>query len=638
MNLLRISLSVALLPSVCLQAQKLPESQGMAQSAMHMWKDSFGIPPGSTPKWSYDMGVILKGIEYVWYSTGNPMYFDYIQKSIDNYVTEKGEIKKYAADEYNIDHINNGKSILTLYKVTGKEKYRKAADLLRQQLRTHPRTKEGGFWHKKIYPHQMWLDGLYMAQPFYAEYAALFGEDTAFADIARQFTLMERYARDARTGLLYHGWDEAREQIWANKTTGLSPHVWARAMGWFGMAMVDALPFFPEQHPGRQQILAILNRFAAAITTVQHPDSGVWYDIIDMPNEPKNYFESSASCMLVYTLAKGVKLGYLPEKYLTNANKGYAGILKEFTDYDANGRLQLHKTVSVSGLGGKTNRDGSFAYYMSEPVITNDPKGIGAFIKCAAEMEMVPLRPQGAGKRVLLDNYYNNETKKLPNGHTISWHYVWDELAHGGYAVMGYTYQRHGATLHTLKAAPSAKTLRNASIYIIVDPDNAKETAAPNYPTPSEIKAIERWVKKGGVLVLLTNDAGNAALKEINPLSERFGIEFNEDNYNLVKNDNFPEGEVVVEKGNPIFPQGRKLFIKELSTLNVSPPAMGVVFKEGKTIMATASVGKGTVFALGDPWIYNEYADGRKLPAAYQNFEAMTDWIQWLLSKAASKK
>src|SRR5687768_17390715 len=197
-----------------------PLSQQMAATVMTIWKDSFSLEDNRPARWSYDQGVILKGFENIWVNTGVPRYFEYIQRSMDFFVQEGGTgIKGYRPDEYNIDHINNGKLLLFLFRVTGQQKYLKAAQLLREQLRTHPRTKEGGFWHKKIYPWQMWLDGLYMGSPFYAEYAMLAHEDSAFNDIANQFVWMEKHARDAKTGLLYHGWDESKQQRWANPAT-----------------------------------------------------------------------------------------------------------------------------------------------------------------------------------------------------------------------------------------------------------------------------------------------------------------------------------------------------------------------------------------------------------------------------------
>ncbi|RZL98475.1 MAG: glycoside hydrolase family 88 protein, partial [Pedobacter sp.] len=354
----------------------------------------------------YDMGVILEGVTDVWKQTGNPAYFNYVQKQIDHFVDNDGNIKGYKSEEYNIDNVKNGTSILMLYRVTGKEKYWKAATKLREQLTKHPRTNQGGFWHKKIYPYQMWLDGLYMGQPFYAEYSMLTHEDSSFNDIANQFIWMEQHARDAKTGLLFHGWDESRQMAWANKETGNSPNFWARAIGWYVMALVDVLDFFPANHPKRPDLVAILNRTVEALEKVQDKKTGLWWDVLDKPTVPKNYFESSASSMFVYGIAKGVRLGYLPASKLSIAQRGYDGMLKKFIK-NQNGSTDLEGTVQVSGLGGKPYRDGSVDYYLKEPVITNDAKGVGSFMKAAVEMEMVNDLKAGKGKTILLDNYFN---------------------------------------------------------------------------------------------------------------------------------------------------------------------------------------------------------------------------------------
>jgi unsaturated rhamnogalacturonyl hydrolase len=393
-----ISRSALLLLAICLvaSAQTTPLSEQAAATAMTaLWRDSGGYPA----KWTYDHGLVLKGIERVYLATGDKQYFDFIQRSIDHFVNDDGSIRTYKIDEYNIDHILPGRNLLYLYKATGNEKYRKAAALLREQLKTHPRTSEGGFWHKKIYPSQMWLDGLYMGEPFYAEYAETFNEPTAFDDIAKQFILMERHARDDKTGLLYHGWDESKQQRWANPTTGRSPNFWGRAMGWYAMALVDTLDYFPEKHPQRADLIAMLNRLARAVAKYQDPRSGLWYQVLDKGNAKGNYLESSAACMFVYALAKGVRNGYLHTGYMKIANDGYRGIQREFVKFDANRHFNLAGTVSVAGLGGNPYRDGSYEYYLSEKVVTNDPKGIGAFLMAATEMETAAKRNRARGTR-----------------------------------------------------------------------------------------------------------------------------------------------------------------------------------------------------------------------------------------------
>jgi unsaturated rhamnogalacturonyl hydrolase len=240
-----------LLSNSAFAQKKSPLSERLADTLMkRIWLEDDGTPIGIPQKWTYEQGVQLKAVEQMWYATGDPKYFNFIKRGVDFWLDENGKLSGYDLDEYNIDHITPGRAMLTLYRVTNDEKYKKASELIRSQLKTHPRMKEGGFWHKQIYPYQMWLDGLYMGQPFYAEYSMVWNEDN-WNDIANQFVWMEKHARDPKTGLLYHGWDESRQQKWANNETGLSPHVWGRAMGWYAIALVDVLDYFPKNNPRR---------------------------------------------------------------------------------------------------------------------------------------------------------------------------------------------------------------------------------------------------------------------------------------------------------------------------------------------------------------------------------------------------
>jgi unsaturated rhamnogalacturonyl hydrolase len=618
-------------------AQTKPLSQQMADQVLALSKDSLNKSTGNfrPAKWSYDQGVILEGIDAVWRRTGDGNYFRYIQNCMDFFVTKDGAINTYKSTDFNIDNVKNGRTLLSLYKLTGQPKYFKAATLLWDQLQQQPRTNEGGFWHKKIYPNQMWLDGLYMGEPFYAEYAALVKNDKAFDDIANQFIWMEKNARDEKTGLLYHGWDESKAEQWANKTTGLSPHFWARAMGWYGMALVDVLDNFPTNHPKRKELVAILNRLAVATQKVQDPKSGLWYDILDLPQNKGNYHESSASCMFVYTLAKGVRMGYLPATYFAVADKGFEGIKKEFIEHVSADKVNLKGTVSVSGLGGKPYRDGSYAYYISEKVVTNDAKGVGAFLLAANEIEIAKLPKPGLHKTVMLDSYFNNETRIDQSNNSISWHYKWDERANGGFSIWGGLFNNAGFETKTLYQAPTAANLKDASIYIIVDPDFEKENPKPNFVAAADITNITNWVKAGGTLVLMANDAPNAELTHFNELAAKFGVFFNGDSKGTVPvATNFETAKVVVPAGNEIFKTATNLFIKEYSSLKLSQPARSVLKdKDGADVMAVAKLGKGTVFIIGDPWLYNEYVDGKKLPAGYDNFKAANDLVNWLVKQ-----
>jgi unsaturated rhamnogalacturonyl hydrolase len=345
--------------------------------------------PLLSERWHYEPGVVLLAIQQVWLKTGEQKYYDYIKRNMDEFVGPDGEIGTYRLEEYNLDQINEGKLLFLLYETTGDERYKNAAYLLREQLQTHPRTSAGGFWHKQIYPHQMWLDGIYMASPFYAEFARRFDQPEGFDDVAHQIILIEKHTRDPRTSLLFHGWDESKRQRWANPDTGCSPNFWARAIGWYTMAIPDVLDHFPTDHPRRDQLLAIFQTTVAAIARVQGPASGVWYQVLDQGDRAGNYLESSASCMFVYAIAKGVRKGYLGEETLAVARRGYEGILKQFVEVDEQGLVNLSGICSVGGLGGKPYRDGSFAYYVGEEVVTNEYKGVGAFILASVEMERV---------------------------------------------------------------------------------------------------------------------------------------------------------------------------------------------------------------------------------------------------------
>ncbi len=612
-------------------------AKGIATTIMNTWKDSFALV-GKPAKLSYDMGVILKGMEGLWENTGDAKYFNYIQQQMDFFVKDDGSINGYKADEYTLDNINNGKLLLLLYQVTLKEKYLKAANLLREQLRRQPRTKEGGFWHKKIYPNQMWLDGLYMAGPFYAEYAWLSHEDTSFNDIANQFIRMEKHARDPKTGLLYHAWDESKQMKWANARTGDSPNFWARAMGWYACALVDALDYFPVSHPKKKALIDILNRLVNALEKQQDKQTGLWYDVMNYngPGKEKNYFEASASSQFVYAIAKGVRMGYLPAAKITIAEKGYEGLISKFVKIE-NGQMNLYGTVKVSGLGGNPYRDGSFEYYMSEPVEMNDPKGIGAFLLASIEMEMQRALSGGKGKTVLLDNFFNHELKQDAFGREITWHYVWDEMDNGGYSLFGHVFHKYGVQTKTLAAAPTADNLRGANIYLIVDPDTDKETKFPNYVQQKDVDVIANWVKAGGVLLLLSNDLGNAEFTHFNKLAEKFGIHFDENSKNHVEGNHFEQGAIMISTDNPIFKNSTKVYIKELSTVTVTSPATIILKNKDDNIIAVSKYGKGTVFAVGDPWFYNEYLDGRKLPKEYENYEAAEDLVKWCIDQIKKK-
>lgn len=337
-------------------------------------------------KWAYEWGVALKGIEQVWIETGETRYWNYIKDNIDAFVRPDGVIRTYTLTEYNIDNINTGKLLFGLWQQTGDSRYEQAARLLRQQLASHPRTSENGFWHKNIYPHQMWLDGIYMAGPFLAQYAQVFSQPGDFDEVVHQITLIESHTRDADSGLLYHGWDESQAQRWSNPETGCSPHFWGRAVGWYVMAIVDVLDYLPVDHAGRESVLDIFWRTIDALIRVQDGETGLWYQVLDQGSRAGNYLEASASCMIVYAIAKATRCGYLAAEYRAHAAKGYDGIIRHLVTIDG-ADVNLNQICGVAGLGGSPYRDGSYGYYIGEPVVTSDPKGVGPLLLASVEME-----------------------------------------------------------------------------------------------------------------------------------------------------------------------------------------------------------------------------------------------------------
>ena len=339
-------------------------------------------------KWHYEHALFVQALLKVYAASGDMHYEEFVHSWVDKFIAPEGYIRTYFLDEFSLDQIRPGKLLFHFLPKSGDGRYTQAIKLLVKQLRNQPRTESGMFWHKKIYPHQVWLDGIYMAAPFYARYARMFDEPAIFDDVTRQIITVENRTRDPKTGLLYHAWDESREQKWANPETGCSPHFWGRGMGWYAMALVDVLDILPADHPNRQALAEILQRLSQALLFFQDPSTGLWYQVVDLPDRRGNYLESSVSAMLIYVFAKAVRNQYLPADYLAAARRAYRGLLENKIKVDTRGVLTLEGTCSVAGLGGTPYRDGSFEYYISEKTATNDFKGVAPFILAALQMDI----------------------------------------------------------------------------------------------------------------------------------------------------------------------------------------------------------------------------------------------------------
>lgn len=376
-----IFLVLLFLASVLPSEAKTKYSVRMADSEIKRNTEAWMLDFSKAPKWNYCHGLELQAILQVWQQTGDKKYYDYAYGFADLMVQSDGQIKTYKSQEYNIDRINSGKMLFTIYTQSKEERFKSALDLMRNQMKTHPRTADGSFWHKKIYPHQVWLDGLYMACPFLAEYGKMFSEPELYDEAALQILDAHKYLYDSKTGLYYHGWDESRQQRWADPETGLSPNFWSRSIGWYMMAMVDVLDFMPEDHPKRNEIILLLRQLAKSIERYRDKKTGMWYQVTDQMGRDGNYLESSASAMFIYSWVKGVQKGYLDKNYEKKGKKAYGQFVKRFVKENSDGTISVTDGCAVAGLGGeKVYRDGSYEYYINEPVRDNDPKAVSPFI------------------------------------------------------------------------------------------------------------------------------------------------------------------------------------------------------------------------------------------------------------------
>ncbi len=344
---------------------------------------------GNKPnKWNYVDGCMITALLALYEISGNRKYLEFSDDFMGYFVQEDGSILTYSPNDYNLDNIAPGRTLFTLYDLTGKEKYRRALDTIRSQLDKHPRTEDNSFWHKDIYYKQVWLDGLFMAQPFYMEYEAKYNQCKGCEDSFHQFLVVEKRMKDPKTGLYYHGYDSTKSIFWADKETGLSQNFWLRAIGWFTLALTDTMERMPASMvQEKKEMQRILKNLIDALLPWQH-DCGMFYQIVNKPEDPRNYLETSGTMLIACGILKGVRLGFLPESYRAYGEKAFYGTADRYLKQDADGNLTLSGICLVAGLGGGNNqrRDGTLDYYFSEPVVENEAKGVAPMLMAYTEL------------------------------------------------------------------------------------------------------------------------------------------------------------------------------------------------------------------------------------------------------------
>ena len=546
-----------------------PLSSQVANAAIERFPKGSLSSPGKARH--YDLAMLLEGIDASWYGTADGRYYDYIQDSIDPLMAPGGDLSSSDPAANSLDDILLGRQLLLLYRVKLDPRYYQAATVLRRRLGSEPAASSAGLTGELI-DHRVGL-----TQPFLAEYASVFNQPGDFGEITRHLAAIDQHIRDSKT----------------------APGLSALGMARYMMALADSLPYYPDDDPGRTQLIEILKRTAAAAVHFQDAGSGLWYQVLGKTGGQGNSFASSTACMFTYALEKGVRLGYLPQGYQARAQRSWRGI-------------QSHR---------------------SDPEIMNDPQALGAFLLAASEMEKATEATTGLGKTVLLDAWYNSQTRKNGAGQTILFHYKWDDFSNSGFSFFGHIFRMHGAATKTLTTAPIVDNLKAAQFYIIVSPDNPSKTPQPHYMNAQDAGQIAAWVKQGGVLIMMENDPDNADITHLDVLADIFGLHFNNVLTHYVIGDQFDMGRMELPHPTAPFTRPHILYMKDTCSLSLSRGATPLLQWKGDTMMAVAHYGKGTVVAVTDPWLYNEYTDGRKLPPDYDNFAAGQEFVRWLLQQ-----
>jgi len=393
-NLKNMSISVALMLVSLASAAQEPYSVRMIRSEMKRNPDATYLDGrNGERKWNYTTGLELKSFLDAAKRYELPEAVDYVRAWADTMATEKGDVYKYKKSNFNVDHICPARIYFDLHDMYGDQdkRYRRVTRMIREQIDDQPRTKSGEFWHKQIYPHQVWLDGFYMALPFYAEYTKRYApkeqKDSLFADIVHQFTAGAKNTLDPATGLFRHAWDESRTMFWCDPQTGLSEHAWGRANGWYAVALVEVLDYLPSKHPGRKELIGQLNYFLEVLPKWADKETGMWYQVLDCPEREGNYQEATCSIMFIYAFLKGLRMGYIDDSHKDYILGLYPKFIDRFIRENEDGTISMTDCCAVGGLGGKQMRKGDFEYYLSEPIIENDCKGVGPFIWASLEWE-----------------------------------------------------------------------------------------------------------------------------------------------------------------------------------------------------------------------------------------------------------
>lgn len=530
--------------------------------------------PAGSAQPMYGPGLLLEGIQAVWRNTVDRRDFEYIKRSVDTFLAPSG-LPSLKPDEGGLAAIEIGRSALLVYGVSLDKRYYKLASVLSDKPERLPD-----------------------AVPFHAEYAQRFHDTEELQKIPKQFALEEE--------------ELFQEQPRDLKMQPQRPFRLQRRASYMA-ALVDTIPHLSQDSAARSQLIAAFNRDAAKIAREQDLATGLWSEKVGMPSAVMLPADVPSSCMFIYALAKGVRRGYLPETYDAVAERGYQGVLSHVVTDGAEGGFALHGTAST-------------------------PLQMGAFILASTEIENAKYAKIGRGDNVMVDGWFNSQKRTDATGREISFHYKWEEESNPGYSLWGHAFRNFGARTTTLYAEPTFENLQPAQVYIIASPDNLDKNPQAHFANATDAKEIAKWVKAGGVLAIMENDTSFADLDHFNVVAEKFGIHFNSTLRMHVVGTDWAMGGFYIDGKGPIFHHPHTAYVKDVCTISVKPPAVPVYRHDKDIFMAVAKYGKGTVYAMVDPWFYNEYTNGLKLPAKYDNYAAGVELAKWLLEQVPKNR
>jgi unsaturated rhamnogalacturonyl hydrolase len=554
-------------------------SQRSANTAIALWPNAPAPQRESTPLQGSGLAVLLNGVDAEWYNTANGGYYHYEKQKIDTLLATESDVDLRA-------RMAAARPILRIGRVTQDTKYFKTADLLDKYL----------YARSQIPVQQMDSAEIYESAPFYAEYARVFQRHDDFSKITKLFS---ENARGKAAG------------------TSRAHAIGARDMGWYVAALVDTLPYYPNDDLDRELLLQILDRTVAKIVRAQDKRSGLWHESLATPGGAD---DAIATCMFTYALQKAVRLGYLRERYSENATAAWRGVLEHFVKADGPASVAFINSVSSGRSRGVGGTDG-------------ERELAGAFLLTSTEMEHAQTATLARGRLVMLDSWFNSQRRTNSAGQKEYFHYKWNDYSDSGYSLFGSMFSDLGADLATLPVAPTVENLKSAQYFVIVSPDIPAKNPDPHYVQARDADQVAEWVRRGGVLILMENDPPNADIEHLNLIADRFGIHFNSVLSHHVIGDNFAAGQIAVRGGSPIFRDPHTLYMKDTCTLSLNSPARPIFKDREDVVIAMSNFGKGTVVAVVDPWLYNEYTDGRKKPPMQDNYAAGQEFVRWLIGQ-----